>query len=142
MRKDDTYKKQKEWAKAKKKIPIESKKRKKDHIRYLDQAKMFEKEMQEKGKFYCYMCGGDFNQNTIDYCINVHHTKGRVGDYYLDKDFWMLAHNKCHLELHNLPIDELRKKPHWDDFLARLKLDYPDAYKKILKQIEKDSELF
>jgi len=130
-------------AKAKKKIPAESKKRKKEHIRYLDQVKLFKQEKKDKGEYYCYICLGEFVQGSIGLSPTIHHTKGRTGDYYLDKAFWMLAHNECHLGVfHRWTVDELKQLPYWDDFLARLKIDYPDAYIKIMKQINKSGELF
>ena len=142
LRKDDDYQRQREWAKKKKPISKESSKRKKEHLRYSEQRELFKAEKKAEGKYYCYICKGEFDQSTIDWAYNIHHTLGRTGDYYLDKQYWMLAHNKCHLELHDLPIEELKEKPYWDDFLTRLKVDYPDAYKKIQRQIEKSGELF
>ena len=128
--------------KAKKPISKESSKRRKEHLRYSEQRELFKAEKKAEGKYYCYICKGEFDQSTMDWFLNIHHTLGRTGDYYLDKQYWMLAHNKCHLELHDLPIEELKEKPYWDNFLARLKVDYPDAYKKIQRQIEKSGELF
>ena len=147
LRTDDDYKRQKEYAKenrkAKKKIPAESKKRRKEHIRYLDQVKLYKQEKKDKGEYCCYICHGEFEQSSIDLFPTIHHTKGRSGDYYLDKQFWMLAHNKCHLGVfHGWSVDELKQLPYWKEFLARLQNDYPDAYAKIMKQINKSGELF
>ena len=110
---------------------------------YLDQVKLYKQEKKDKGEYYCYICGEEFVQSSIDLFPTIHHTKGRSGDYYLDKQFWMLAHNKCHLGVfHGWSVDELKQLPYWKEFLARLQNDYPDAYAKIMKQINKSGELF
>lgn len=147
MRTDDDYKRQKEYAKenrkAKKKIPAESKRRKKEHIRYIDQVKMFKQEMKEKGEYFCFVTGQDFD-NTLAGAVNTHHLRGRVGDYYLDKQYWILVRNQVHLDVFHghRDIMEISKEPWWDDFLTRLRSKDELAYRKIMKQLERANELF
>lgn len=139
MRGGDLYKP----AKAKKKIPAESKRRKKEHIRYIDQVKMFKQEMKEKGEYFCFVTGQDFD-NTLAGAVNTHHLRGRVGDYYLDKQYWILVRNQVHLDVFHghRDIMEISKEPWWDDFLTRLRSKDELAYRKIMKQLERANELF
>jgi hypothetical protein len=123
-------------------IAKESVKRKKEHIRYIDQLKMFKDECKEQETYFCFISGEDFD-DTIDGFCTVHHLRGRTGDYYLDKEFWILAKNKHHLDVfHRCTIDELKEKEYWVDFLTRLKIKDLHSYYKLLKRIEKSEELF
>ena len=63
-------------------LPKESKKREKERIYYLDQVKMFWKECVENGNDFCFFCGQKMTKRE-----DTHHLKGRIGDYYLDKEF-------------------------------------------------------
>lgn len=147
MRKDDDYKRQKEYAKenrkAKKKIPAESEKRKTEHIYYKEQVAMFKQELRDKGEYFCFVTGEQFD-NTLAGFPTVHHLRGRTGDYYLDKEFWVLAKNQAHLDaFHNeKTIDYLTQQPWWDAFLARLRDKDELSYQKIMRRIEKADELF
>lgn len=130
-------------AKAKKAPPKESKKRKKEHIHYLDQRKMFIQEMKDTGQYFCFISGLPFD-DTRDGFNTIHHLRGRTNDYLVDKEFWILARNDKHLDVfHNSKtIDELKKEPWWDGFLARLKSKDEQSYLKIMRRIEKSGELF
>ncbi len=135
MRGGDLYKPRQK--KNTKPIPQESKKRKKEHIRYLDQRKMFIAEWLAEGK-KCFMSDMDFKRGTIDGFATIHHTRGRTGDYYLDKKYWVLARNDKHLEFTMRPVrtllDTFWYKP---IFLPRLKELDELAYNKELTRIKK-----
>ena len=139
MRGGDLYKPRK----AQKPIPKESKKRKKEHITYLEQRRMFIQENKDNGTYFCFITGEEFDNTLAGFCT-IHHLRGRTGDYYLDKAFWIIAKNQAHLDVfHNeRGIDELQQEPWWDDFLGRLKLKDIQSYHKIQKRIEKSKNLF
>jgi hypothetical protein len=146
LRTDEAYKKQKEYAKenrkAKKQIPKESPKRKKEHLSYTEQVKLFKQEHKDNGTYFCFISGEEFD-NTIDGFCTVHHLRGRTGDYYIDKEFWILAKNKHHLDVfHRCAIEELKEKEYWEDFLNRLRIKDYHSYCKLLKRIEKSEDLF
>jgi hypothetical protein len=123
-------------------IPKESKRRKIEHIRYTEQVKLFKEECKEQGIYKCFISGEDFD-DTIDGFVTVHHLHGRTGDYYTDKQYWILARNKYHLDVfHKSTIEELQKFPFWEDFLVRLKIKDLHSYHKLLKRIEKSEDLF
>jgi hypothetical protein len=123
-------------------IPKESKRRKIEHIRYTEQVKLFKQEMRDKGEYHCFISGEDFD-DTIDGFVTVHHLRSRTGNYYLDKDYWILTRNKYHLDVfHRSTIEELQKFPFWEDFLVRLKSKDLHSYHKLLKRIEKSEEIF
>lgn len=142
MRTDEAYKKQKEYAKQnrkpKKQIAPESKKRKKEHIRYIDQIKLFWKECVENGTNICFFC--NVKSDTI---MTIHHLQGRTGDYYLDKNHWVWGHNLCHVEKYTFwSIESLMKEPWYNGFLERLKEKDYSAYCKEIRRQEKNEELF
>jgi len=145
-RTDEKYKKAKEYAKenrrVKKRLPQESKKRKIEHKGYLEQVSMFKEENKIAKTYYCYLSGEEFDDSIDGFCT-VHHLRGRTGNYYLDKEFWILARNKYHLDVfHRMTIDELKKYEWWEAFLERLRAKDLHSYYKLLKRIEKSEELF
>ena len=139
MQNGDKFKRK---APVKKRIPQESKKRKVEHKRYLEQVSMFKEENKIDGTYYCYLSGEEFDDSIDGFCT-VHHLRGRTGNYYLDKEFWILARNKYHLDVfHRMTIDELKKYEWWKPFLERLRAKDLHSYYKLLKRIEKSEELF
>ena len=144
MRTDEVYKKQKEYSKLnrkpKKQISPESGKRKVEHIRYLEQAKLFKQEHKDAGTYKCFISGEDFD-DTIDGFCTIHHLWGRTGDYLNDKQYWILARNKYHLDVfHRMTISELKKYPFWESFLERLREKDFTAHKKLLNRIKKSED--
>jgi hypothetical protein len=115
--------------KSKVKIPPESKTRSKERISYLKQIKMFWEESVDNKTDFCFFCGEHMGKRD-----NVHHMKGRIGDYYLDKNWWVNCHNECHLSYHHLSVDILEKQSWYGDFLTRLKLKDENLW---AKQVEK-----
>jgi hypothetical protein len=147
MRTDNDYKRQKEYAKenrkAKKKIPAESKKRKKERIRYIEQNRLFKQEKKDNGEYVCFITGEEFDNSLENFPV-VHHLRGRTGDYYLDKQYFVLVGNKIHTDVFHGGRDilKLMKEPWWDGFLTRLRAKDDMAYRKLMKQIERASEIF
>lgn len=118
-------------------IPKESKIRKKERIRYLDQIKMFWDESVANGTDFCFFCGIKMLKRD-----NIHHLQGRTGDYYLDKEWFVNAHNDCHVfKYHYMPMVQLMQQPWYSSFLARLKSKSEILYYKELKRQAK-AELF
>ena len=139
MRGGDLYKP----AKAKKKIPAESKRRKKEHVSYIEQNRLFKQEKMDNGEYVCFITGEEFD-NSLDNFPVVHHLRGRTGDYYLDKQYFVLVGNKIHTDVFHGGRDilKLMKEPWWDGFLTRLRKKDDMSYRKLMKQIERASELF
>lgn len=125
--------------KVKKKPPKESNKRKKERIRYTEQIKMFWDDAVENNTNFCFFCGEKMKKRD-----NIHHLKGRTGDYYLDKEWWVNAHNKCHTEdYHHANYEQKVKQKWYQDFLLRLKDKSEELYRKEIKKEEKArKELF
>ncbi len=117
-------------------LPKESKKREKERIYYLDQVKMFWKECVENGNDFCFFCGQKMTKRE-----DTHHLKGRIGDYYLDKKWWIQCHRECHGAVHDWSVEKLMSMPWYQDYLARLKAKDESLYWKALKKEDK-SELF
>ena len=114
------------------KIPPASKKRRKEHIRYLEQIKLFWNDAVNDGTNYCFFCGEKMNNRD-----NVHHWRGRTNDYLLDKRWWVNCHNQCHLDHHHKSIGWLMKQKYYAEFLARLKKFDIESYDKEKKRQEK-----
>lgn len=126
----------------KKPISSESKKRKVEHIRYDEQKSMFKQELKDKGEYYCFITKKPFEDNISGFAT-VHHLRGRTGDYYLDKEYWILARNQDHLDVFHgyKTYEELRKEVWWADFLSRLKMKDSKSYDKILRSLDKITPL-
>ncbi len=119
-----------------KKPPRESKKRKEEHVRYSQQIKMFWEESVTNKTNYCFFCGELMKKRD-----SIHHTRGRTGDYYLDKDWWVNAHNSCHLMFHSQMVEKLEEQSWYTGFLERLlKLDQ-SLYDKQTGKKEKSNKL-
>jgi hypothetical protein len=123
MRGGDLYKPK---PKPKKRIPKESKKRKAEHIRYSEQIKMFWEESVLNKTDFCFFCGVHMDKRD-----NIHHLKGRTGDYYLDKEWWINCHNDRHVwNYTQKSVDELKQQPWYNAWLERLKLKSVSLYEK------------
>jgi hypothetical protein len=115
------------------KLPLESKTRKREHKLYSAQIKIFWDESVENKTDFCFFCGEHMDKRD-----NVHHLKGRIGDYYLDKEFWVNCHNDCHAyKYHSLDAEHLKQLPWFEKFMARLKSKSLDAYNKELRRHDK-----
>ena len=137
MRGGDLYKPKKKQDKP----PKESVKRKKEHIYYTQGCKQLEAELREQnnGKIYDFFTGLE-----IKGAVCWHHILGRTGDYYLDKDLLVPNENDendGHLFWHHATIEQLKEKPWYEGFLARLKLKSTDAYNKEIRRQDKAQPL-
>ena len=134
MRGGDLYKPKKA---LKPKIPKESKKRKEDHKQYTEKTKEFWDESVANKIDFCFFCGIH-----MDHRDNIHHLRG-CGIDYLNKEFWVNAHNDCHVtKYHMMDIDQLKKESWYGEFLARLKSKDPQSYEKELRKQQKNINLF
>lgn len=134
MRGGDLYKPK---PRQKSNIPKESKKRKKEKIRYSEQIKLFWIESVENKTDFCFFCGVHMAHRD-----NIHHLKGRTGDYYLDKEWWVNAHNKCHVEdYHQSDYEHLSKQLWYPQFLQRLKSKDSGLWQKEINKKDKDIKL-
>jgi hypothetical protein len=141
MRKDEKYLNSKRFKTRspvkRDKIPPKSKKRKEEHIRYLDQIKMFWFECVEKKANYCFFCG-----ESSDKMLTIHHLKGRTGHYYLDKEWWVWGHNECHVDKYTMmPYDQLKEEWWYNAFLTRLAEKSMELFNKELKRADKSQKL-
>jgi hypothetical protein len=111
-------------------IKKRSEKRAKDERYYSVQAKEFYNESNKK----CVFCGGDVKRFQ-----GLHHWKGRTNDYLLDKKWWSVVHNVCHVDkFHRMTTGQLQLEPWYNDFLGRLKEIDISLYN---KQIDKKNKL-
>jgi hypothetical protein len=116
------------------KMPQESKKRKKEHRRYSEQIIEFWDESVENKTDFCFFCGVHMDRRD-----NIHHLRGRTGEYYLDKEYWVNAHNDCHVyKYHMMNTEQLELSPWYPEFMERLKSkDYASYCKELKKQDKK-----
>jgi hypothetical protein len=138
MRGGDLYKPKKA---KQNKLPIESQKRKKEHIYYSKGCKELEKEMREanNGKIFDFFTGLEIKGQ-----CTWHHLLGRTGNFYLDKDLLVPAENNeddGHLFWHRATIKQLKEKGWYQGFLARLKAKSTEAYDKELRRQDKAQPL-
>jgi hypothetical protein len=123
------------------KLPLESKTRKKEHLYYSQGCKQLEAELREQnnGVIYDFFTGLEIKGK-----ITFHHIAGRSGDFYLDKEFLVPAENDendGHLFWHHATIEQLKEKPWYEGFLARLKSKSIDAYNKEIRRQDKAQPL-
>jgi len=129
LRGGDLYKPRKK----KNKIPKESVKRKHENKTYREQIKDFWDESVAKSDNYCFFCGKEMNKRD-----NIHHLKGRTGDYLLDKQWWVNAHNQCHVDDYTMAtVEQLMKQPWYNGFLKRILAKSKELYQKELKKQDK-----
>ena len=124
----------------KSKIPQESKKRKVEHKRYLEQVSEFRIESKENGSYKCYFCGGDEGKE-MGMWLCVHHLEGREGKY-INKETFVWTHNYCHNIWHFASMEELKEQEWYnEEFLTRLKAKSIVAYSKQMRKEEKNMEI-
>jgi hypothetical protein len=114
-------------------IPRRSPKRLKQELEYNIKRKSFieaKKASDPQGRLYCYFCGKRIYEEP-----SLHHLIGRDDEDLLLENYWVLGHNKCHVfQYHSMSWEKI---PWWEDYLFRLKRDYPDLYYKELEKMEK-----
>jgi hypothetical protein len=103
---------------------------------------MFVQECKDNGTFYCFITKEPFD-DTIDGHWTIHHLRGRTGDYYLDKEFWILTRQGNHGKVFHgrMTYDQLRVQPWWPDFLVRLKAKDEASYNKVMRMADKSKPL-
>lgn len=132
MRTDDKYKKYKELKKSGK-IARRTKERAKDEKRYMNEARAFFDDAVANKTNYCFFCGKE-----VKLFEGLHHLRNRAGDMLLDKEFWVVVHNNCHVwKYHQADYDQRKKEVWWQDFLARLKEKSLELYEKELRKADK-----
>lgn len=115
------------------KIPRRTKERATDEKYYAEQAKDFYNEAVINGTNLCFFCG----EKVLTF-QGLHHLKGRVGKYLLDKLWWVIVHNKCHTEdYHSANAQQRMRQPWWPIFLSKLRAKSEELYLKEIKKIEK-----
>jgi hypothetical protein len=120
------------------KIPRRTKDRASDERYYAVQAKEFFDEAVINKTNRCFFCGE--RVNTFQ---GLHHLRGRVGKYLLDKLWWVIVHNKCHVDnYHQANAEQRMAQPWWQSFLLRMRAKGEDLYVKELKKIDKAGLLF
>lgn len=62
------------------------------------------KQMDAIRPYCCWFCGKEIKDKP-----DHHHTKGRDGDYYLAKEYLVLAHRDCHNQYHFSSLENLLK---------------------------------
>ena len=123
--------------KPRKAIPKESAKRKIEHVRYLDKLKQRWQDAVDNKTNFCFFCG-----EYSDKLLTVHHLKGRIEDLYLNDEYWVWAHNSCHVEqFHSMSVAQLEKLPWYQGFLGRLKEKSLELYNKQIGKKEKTHKL-
>ncbi len=119
----------------KRKAPIKkrSPKRKKDERTYKEQAREFFDDAVNNGTNQCYFCGEE-----VKTFQGLHHLKGRTNDYLIDKEWWGVVHNDCHVwKYHQASYEQRIKEPWWSDFMMRLKSKSPELHRKEIAKGEK-----
>lgn len=126
-RTDEGYLKQKKYrerAKKNKIAPV-SDKMEAERVYYKKQAWQFWDDEKAKGRVICIFCGEEVTKFQ-----GVHHFKGRVGDYLMDKDWWTLPHNDCHLQYHRSTVRQMTEA--WGEgWWIRLAERFPSLSDKI-----------
>lgn len=117
-------------------IPSESKRRKIERKRYSEQIAEFWEESVASKEDFCFFCGIRMSKRD-----NIHHLRGRTGDYYNDKQYWVNAHQKCHTECyHMMSLEKLEQEPWYDEWMERLKSKDYHSYAKELRKRDKSSD--
>jgi len=121
------------------KAPIKKRtpKRAKDERYYAEQARGFFEDAVNSGANLCFFCGERVNRFQ-----GLHHLKGRTNDYLIDKEWWTVVHNDCHVNKYHMTSYEQRiEQPWWDSFLLRLKSVSEELWRKEIKKEEKSHKL-
>jgi hypothetical protein len=137
MRTDEKYLAYKNLKKAGK-IPIKrrTEKRATDERHYMDQAKEFFNDAVNNGTNICIFCG-----DKVTTFQGLHHWKGRTNDYLLDKQWWSVVHNECHLDFHHTPVAKQEKQLFYLAFLDRLRKLSEELYNKQIGKNAKSAKL-
>jgi len=69
--------------------------------------------------------------------ISNHHVLGKDGEKLIDSKDYKPCHNICHLDWHDKSVVVLSKRPWWNSFMERLKIEYPDIYLKTNNKFNK-----
>lgn len=101
------------------------------HRVYISLCKKIDKELIEKNEYKCFFCGKDL-ANIDKRFKGHHHCAGRDSDMLLAKKYLKPAENSCHLSYHQESIEQLQKKPWYNDFLERLRALDEELYQKEL----------
>jgi hypothetical protein len=121
--------------KPRKQAPIKkrSEKRAKDERYYAVQAKEFFEDSDKK----CFFC-----ENEVKRFEGLHHFKGRTNNYLLDKRWWVVTHNDCHVsKWHRMTQEKFKLwlgEEKYERFLSRLKALDEELWR---KQIGKSDKL-
>ncbi len=86
-------------------IPRRTKKRQNDEKLYLEQAREFYAEAVATGTNTCIFCG-----EKVKYFEGLHHWLGRMGKLLLDKRYWSIVHDDCHLFYHRATVAQMRDR--------------------------------
>lgn len=114
-----------------------TKERAKDERHYKDQAREFFEDKKANKENYCFFCGKE-----VKFFEGLHHLKGRTNDYLLDKEWWVIVHNECHVNNYHMANYEQRiEQVWWVGFLDRLKAKDEGLYRKETKKEEKVNKL-
>ena len=123
----------------KRKTPIKRRtpKRARDERYYMEQAREFFDDAVNNGTNHCFFCGEKVNSFQ-----GLHHLKGRTNDYLNDKEWWVIAHNDCHVfKYHMLDYVHRKAQPWWEDFLGRLKSKSEELWREEKRKEEKSQKL-
>ena len=98
-------------------------KRAREERRYLlERNEFIENQKDKQGRLFCFFCGKVISKEP-----DIHHLFRRDGDRLLDKKYWRIAHNFCHV--HQYHSMSWRKIPWWNDYIKRIK-NIPLLYEK------------
>jgi hypothetical protein len=85
------------------------------------------------GTNHCFFCGEKMVKKE-----DSHHLRGRDGFLFIDPDWLVLAHNKCHFwEYERMTIEQLSKLPWWDGYLQRLREKSETLWQLEMKKFDK-----
>ena len=117
------------------KIPRRTKERDTDEKYYAVQAREFYNEAVANGTNTCIFCGEKVNAFN-----GLHHWKGRVGKYLLDKLWWSVVHNSCHLFYHGATLQQMRER-FGKGFFDRLQKFNYSLWEKLMGRDQKSAKL-
>jgi hypothetical protein len=119
--------------KTKKRIPSRTKKRFNEEKEYHTEALKFFSEKGVKQENFCIFCG-----KKVKFFAGLHHWKGRKGVLLMDKRWWSVVHNECHMFYHNSSVANMTKR--WGlSFWNRLESFDKDLADKIQNRAKKSS---
>lgn len=116
-------------------IPRRTKKRLNDEKYYAIQAKEFFYDAVNNKTNICVFCG-----EKVTRFEGLHHWKGRVGKYLLDKQWWSIVDNDCHLFFHRATFTQLKQR-FGDSFFERLQKFNYSLWEKLMNRENKSVKL-